>query len=323
MILGVHHVTAIAGDPQANVDFYAGVLGLRFVKRTVNFDDPGTYHLYYGNALGEPGTLLTFFPWPGAPPGRRGTGQLTAVALAVPGPALDFWEDRLAEAGIDSDGPGERFGERTLGLEDPDGLRLELVAAPAEDPRSPWTGGSVPAERAIRGVHAVTLSEQGFERTAALLEALEFAVAAEDGNRFRYRARQGSAGSLVDVLCLPDAPPGRIAVGTVHHVAWRTPDDVSQLEWRRRVAELGLDVTPVLDRRYFHSIYFREPGGVIFEIATDPPGFTVDEPAGELGRRLVLPPWLEARRDWIEERLPPLSEPRWHAAGATGAEPEG
>jgi glyoxalase family protein len=324
MIPGVHHVTAIAGDPRANVEFYAGVLGLRLVKTTVNFDDPGTYHLYYGDERGAPGTLLTFFPWPGAPRGRRGTGQVTAIALSVPPQSLAFWEHRLAGRGVGVTRPETRFGERVLAFEDPDGLRLELAAAEPGDGRIPWTGGPMSAEHAVRGVHAVTLSEQGFERTVALLgTGLGFAAGGQDGSRFRYRAVGAGPGSIVDVLCLPDAPPGRIAVGTVHHVAWRTPGDDAQLEWRRRIAAMGLDVTPVLDRRYFHSIYFREPGGVIFEIATDSPGFTIDEPLEDLGTRLALPPWLESRRAWIEDRLPPLPAARPVAPGGPLTEKEG
>jgi glyoxalase family protein len=316
MIPGIHHVTAIAGAPQANLDFYGGVLGLRLVKRTVNFDDPGTYHLYYGDERGSPGTLLTFFPWPGAPRGRRGASQLTAITLAVPPAALDFWVARLAASGVDVGGPEERFDEQVLSFADPDGLLLELAVPPTPDPREPWAEGPVPPEHAIRGVHAVTLSEQGFESTTALLtRGLAFEAVAQDGHRYRYRAAGGGPGSVVDVLCLPDAAPGRIAVGTVHHVAWRTPDDVRQLAWRRQIVELGLDVTPVLDRRYFQSIYFREPGGVLFEIATDSPGFATDESLDALGMGLMLPPWLESRRDWIEQHLQPLKMPGRQARG--------
>jgi glyoxalase family protein len=310
-IAGLHHVTAIAGDPQANVDFYAGFLGLRLVKRTVNFDDPGTYHLYFGDRSGSPGSLLTFFPWPGAPRGRRGTSQVTAISLSIPRDALDDWVDRLASHAVDFEGPAERFGESVITFADPDGLQLELVAPTSPDRREARDGGPVSAENGIRGIHAVTLAELGFERTAALLTGeLGFHATNESDSRFRYETGEGGPGAIVEVLCLPDAPPGRIAVGTVHHVAWRARDDAEQREWRARIAAAGLDVTPVLDRRYFHSIYFREPGGVLFEIATDPPGFALDETPDRLGERLMLPPWLERHRSRIEERLPSLRIPR-------------
>ena len=327
---GIHHVTAVAGDPQANLDFYTGTLGLRLVKRTVNFDDPTTYHLYYGDARGSPGSLLTFFPWPGAPRGRRGTGQVGAISLEVAETALEFWLDRLAAAGVDVDGAAQRLDERFLGFADPDGMRLELVgragaASPDGSGAAAFPGGSVaaasaeesgawhspvPPEAAIRRIAGVTLFEQGFERTAeALAGGLDFREAGSDGSRYRFAAGDGAAAAAVDVLCLPDAAPGRIAAGTVHHVAWRVPDDASHRDWRERVAAQGLDVTPIIDRQYFRSVYFREPGGVLFEIATDPPGMTVDEPFESLGSRLTLPPWYEGRRSWIEDRLPRLRDP--------------
>ena len=302
-IPGIHHVTAIAGDPQRNLEFYTGLLGLRLVKLTVNFDDPDTYHLYYGDGAGRPGTILTFFPWPGAPKGRTGTGQLTVVAFSAPEGALGYWMERVRAHGIDFEGPSTRFGEQVLAFRDPDGLRLELVS---------HAGGE---GHAIRGFHGVTLSEQGHERTAALLTGtLGFRFAGQAGNRFRYQTAFGGPGSFVDILDLPEEPPGRVAAGTVHHVAWRAAGAAEQQAWREEIARQGLNVTPVVDRKYFRSIYFREPGGVLFEIATDPPGFTVDEPLEELGTHLLLPPWLEPRRAEIERRLPPLSLPQLASA---------
>jgi catechol 2,3-dioxygenase-like lactoylglutathione lyase family enzyme len=312
-IRGVHHITAIAGDPQRNIDFYTGLLGLRLVKLTVNFDDPETYHLYYGDAQGRPGTILTFFPWPGAPRGQRGSGQATVIAFSIPVGALPFWTDRLVSGNVALDGSGERFGNRLIGFRDPDGLRLELVEA--RDDRQPRTGGGVPAEYAVRGFHSVLLSEEGYERTAAVLDLLGFRKLQEAGNRFRYQAGEGGPGALVDVECVPDLPPGRVAVGCVHHIAWRAADDREHQAWRQEIAHAGLNVTPIIDRKYFRSIYFREPGGVLFEVATDAPGFAVDEPVERLGSGLVLPPWLEPMRKSLESRLPPvrLPERAWGA----------
>jgi glyoxalase family protein len=309
-IPGIHHVTAIAGDPQKNVDFYVGVLGLRLVKRTVNFDDPGTYHLYYGDTVGHPGTILTFFPWPGAHKGRRGTGQVTVVSFAIPERALDYWLKRLKEHGVTVERPGMRFDETVLRFFDPDGLQLELVAQVNVETYEPWNAAPVPTDYAIRGFHSVSLTEEGYERTAALLtDTMGFRLIREEGNRFRYQTSTGGIGTLVDVVCEPDAAPGLVAVGTVHHVAWRTPDDAAQRLWHDEMAHLGLNVTPIIDRQYFHSIYFREPGGILFEIATDPPGFTIDEPIDQLGMHLKLPPWLEPQRSKLEQWLPPISVP--------------
>ncbi len=304
--LGIHHVTAVAGEPQRNVDFYREVLGLRMIKQTVNFDAPDTYHLYYGDEVGHPGTVLTFFPWPGSPSGRRGTGQATATAFTVPPGSIGWWRDRLAALGIGVTEPVTRFDEEVVAFEDPDGLLLELVAhkgAVAEPPQD----GPVPGEHAVRGFHAVTMTEEGFEATAHVLAGtLGFHVVGEEAGRTRFAVGDGGAGQLVDVVPHPDAPRGLVAAGTVHHVAWRAPDEETQAAWREEIAEAGLDVTPVIDRKYFRSIYFREPGGVLFEIATDAPGFTVDEPAERLGETLQLPPWLEPRRAEIAASLPPL-----------------
>jgi catechol 2,3-dioxygenase-like lactoylglutathione lyase family enzyme len=310
-ITGIHHVTAIAGEPQTNIDFYAGVLGLRLVKLTVNFDDPSTYHLYYGDGQGHPGTILTFFPWPGAARGRIGTGQVTVTSFAVPERALDYWQKRLHEHDIEGNESRSAFEERALVFNDPDGLQLELVASPDANPDRAWEQGPVPLEFAIRGFHRVTLSEEGYERTAALLtETLGFRLIDSKANHFRYAVTSGGTGAIVDVLCVPAGKAGRVSVGTVHHVAWRTPDDEQQLQWRAALSSRQYNVTPVIDRKYFHSIYFREPGGVLFEIATDPPGFAVDEPAAELGSHLVLPDWLEPSRGELERILPRVHAPQ-------------
>jgi glyoxalase family protein len=310
-ILGLHHVTAIAGDPQRNVDFYSGFLGLRMVKQTINFDDPDTYHLYYGDKVGHPGTILTFFPWPGAPKGRRGNGQLTTVSFSIPHESFGFWHDRLNSNSVTIEKSTNRFDEEVIAFLDPDGLLVELVAHAGAGVGIPWEASPVPEKHAIRGFYGVTLSEEGYERTASMLtQTLGFRLVRTQGNRFRYETGEGGPGATVDVICLPDELPGVVAVGTVHHVAWRTPTDEEQKEWRREIAAAGLNVTPVIDRRYFHSIYFREPGGVLFEIATDPPGFLLDEPMDQLGSSLQLPPWLEPERDHIVRRLPALRVPQ-------------
>lgn len=309
--LGIHHVTAIASDPQANVDFYLSALGLRLVKRTVNFDSPDVYHLYYGDEGGNPGSILTFFPWPGARPGRRGSGQASTTSFSVPEASIGWWHERLRRLGVAVEQPATRLAEDVLVFYDPDGLRLELVASPVGDDRPPWERGPLPAEHAIRGLAGVTLSEVDAERTAGLLTGtLGFRPLVEEGDRFRFAVGQGGPGAMVDVLGTPGAERGLVAAGSVHHVAWRAPDEQTQLGWRQEIVETGLDVTPVLDRQYFRSIYFREPGGVLFEIATDPPGFTVDEDPAHLGEQLRLPPWLEPDREKLESVLPPLTLPR-------------
>jgi glyoxalase family protein len=308
VISGIHHITAIASDPRRNLHFYTDVLGLRLVKRTVNFDDPGTYHFYFGNADGSPGSILTFFPWPHATRGTVGNGQVAATTFAVPAESLDYWRSRLDANGAATHDAGTRFGEAVLAFEDPDGMRLELIATPLADPSRAWHGGTVAAEHAICGFHSATLAEEGYEKTARLVaDVMGFQQIGTEGNRFRYAAAAGPhAGSIVDILCAPDGQRGRQGAGTVHHVAWRTADDGEQLAWREDLAAAGLNVTPVMDRMYFHSIYFREPGGVLFEIATDPPGFATDETPDHLGERLTLPSWLEPHRARIEFILPPL-----------------
>jgi catechol 2,3-dioxygenase-like lactoylglutathione lyase family enzyme len=306
---GIHHVTAIAGEPQRNVDFYAGLLGLRVVKKTVNFDDPETYHLYYGDGAGTPGSIMTFFPWPAAPRGRIGAGQLTVTSFSVPAASLGYWTERLVESGVRFERPEEHFGETVISFPDPDGLRLELVAA-REDHREGWTDGPAPSDHAVRGFHHVTLAVADPPRTARLMtDTLGFRQTGEAEGRTRYEAGEGGPGNTVDLAAGAGFPRGTMGVGTVHHAAYRVPDEETQLELRQRVAALGYNVTPVLDRNYFRSIYFREPGGVLFEIATDPPGFAVDEEPEHLGESLRLPPWLEPRRERLEGALPPLRLP--------------
>jgi glyoxalase family protein len=309
-IPGIHHITAIAGDPQRNLDFYTTVLGLRLVKLTVNFDDPGTYHFYFGNENGTPGSILTFFPWPDAPRGVVGTGHVTAITFAVPTGSLAYWRSRLSAHGVRVNDAGERLGEMVLAISDPDGLPLEIVASPQADPSSAWTDAPVDREHAICGFHSATLSEEGYEQTARLLtDTMRFSRVGNEGNRFRYQVAGGGSGAIVDVLCTPAGRVGRLGTGIVHHIAWRTPDDAQQLQWRSELVRLGYNVTPVIDRNYFHSIYYREPGGVLFEVATDPPGFAIDEPPEHLGERLMLPRQYEPQRSTLERVLPSLTLP--------------
>jgi len=307
---GLHHVTAIASDPQANVDFYTTVLGLRLVKRTVNFDAPDTYHLYYGDESGSPSSILTFFPWRGVPAGRQGSGITTATAFSVPPESLGWWAQRVAALGIDHEGPRARDGEEVLTFRDPDGLVIDVVAAPG-DTRSGWDGyGHVPAEHAVRGLHSVTLSETVPDHTVEMLSGLlGMTPAGEDGDRARFAMAGGGAGAVVDVAA-DRRSRGLQAGGTVHHIAFRVPDRATQELWRAELAGRGVNVTEIRDRQYFTSIYFHEPGGVLLEIATDEPGFAIDEPLLELGRSLKLPPWLEPSREQIAASLPTLEVPR-------------
>jgi glyoxalase family protein len=316
-ITGIHHVTAIASNAQKNLDFYTGVLGMRLVKITVNFDDPTTYHFYYGDRLGQPGTILTFFAWAASRRGRQGTGQATSVAFSIPESSLGFWIERLLKAGIEYQKPVRRFDEQVLALRDHDGLMVELVAHRGAEKRDGWTGGDVPAEHVLRGIHTVSLCLDGYEHTAKLLtETMKFHKVGEQGSIFRYAAGEGGSGAMVDLHCAPDLWSGVVAAGTIHHVAFRTPNDEQQKSWHDEIASVGLNVTPQLDRQYFRSIYFREPGGVLFEIATDTPGFTVDETEEELGTRLKLPSWFESSREDIERALPALRLPHEAKTGA-------
>jgi glyoxalase family protein len=307
-IPGLHHVTAIASDPQRNLDFYVGLLGLRFVKRTVNFDDPGSYHFYFGDNRGTPGTILTFFPWPGARRGIRGTGQVEATAFAISPDSIAYWLERLKQHHVTAEKTSTRFGEEVIRLLDPDGLLIELIASRSHGSVEPWADSPVAAEHALRGFHSVSAALEGYEGTARLLtESFGYRLFDESGNRFRFASADSNAsGRIIDLVCEPDAAMGRVAAGSVHHIAFRAKDQAEQLQWREHLVDLGYDVTPVVDRTYFHSIYFREPGGVLFEIATEPPGFTLDEKVEELGTHLRLPPWMEPARSQIEQSLPPI-----------------
>jgi len=302
---GLHHITAIAGPAQENLDFYAGVLGMRLVKRSVNQDDPGTYHLFYADAEGHPGSDLTFFPWAQIAPPRAGYGLAMEVGLEVPDDSLAFWRARLERYGTRA-APSTRFGESVIAFSDPHGLNVALVARPAGRPFTPWEGSSVAAERQIRGLHGAQLWERDAARTAAFLTTvLGCDELATDGEWTRYGFR--NAAGVVDLRNAADARRGAWGAGSVHHLAWRVDDERHQLEMRARIDAAGAQPTPVIDRFWFKSVYFKEPGGVLFELATDGPGFAVDEDAARLGETLVLPPWLEGQRAAIEQVLPPLS----------------
>lgn len=307
----IHHVTGIASDPQRNLDFYAGVLGLRLVKRTVNFDDPTNYHFYFGDELGHPGTILTFFPWPDARRGRQGGGQVAVTSFAILPSSVGFWIERLIRKQVDFSQPVSRYeDERVIAFKDHDGFMCELVAHPAANPQSGWGAAGIPPEHAIRGLYSVTLWLDVCELTGQLLaNTLGFRLVREQGSIYRYAAGDGRPGSIVDLRCVPGIWAGMMGAGTVHHVAFRARDEGEQLEIRNELIALGYNVTPQMDRDYFKSIYFREPGGVLFEIATDGPGFSLDEPADALGRALMLPAWLEPRRFEIEALLPNIQTP--------------
>jgi glyoxalase family protein len=298
---GIHHVTAVAGDPRENVRFYREELGLRLVKRTVNFDDPTTYHLYYGDEVGTPGTILTFFPFENGRSGTPGRGQTTATAFVVPQGSLDYWTERFDDRGVEHGDAEERFGDRVLPFEDGDGQPLELIEGDSDV--EPWRDGPVPEEYAIRGFHGVTLHPTDPEATGTALETLGYERTDEADERVRYVA--GERASVVDVLT-SDGQRGQPGVGTVHHVAFRAADDDEQAALGAAASDAGVSTTPQKDRQYFRSIYFREPGGVLFEVATDDPGFATDEDVSELGSSLKLPPWLADRRGELEAELPPL-----------------
>ena len=305
--MGIHHITAIAGDPDRNLRFYARTLGLRLVKLTVNYDDPATYHFYFGDELGRPGSILTFFPWTHGSPGRLGTGQVAAVGFAISPSSLGFWIERLLAQGVGYQGPTRRFDEPVLAFADPDGLPIELIATERVGTMPGWAEGPVPAEHAIRALHGATIWEDGDTGTAELLEdQLGFRRLAEEGTILRLEGGEGP-GMLIDLRRAPGFWRGAGGVGTVHHIAFRADAAADQLARREALEGAGYQVTPVLDRTYFRSIYFREPGGVLFEVATDGPGFTVDESVGELGASLQLPSQLEPARDRITAVLPPLA----------------
>ncbi|HYO13390.1 MAG TPA: ring-cleaving dioxygenase [Thermoanaerobaculia bacterium] len=304
---GIHHVTAISGDAQENLDFYTGVLGLRLVKRSINQDAPDTYHLFYADAEGHPGTDLTFFPWPKMPPGRKGIGLTVEVGFAVPEGSLAFWAERLEAMGVAVEDPERRFGETALRLRDPHGLDLSLTEADGPRDFAPWQQGPVPERHQIRGFHAVRLWERDLATTARFLsDALGFEPFGDESGWHRFGADGGGSGKWVEIRELPQERRGSWGTGAVHHVAYRVADEEEQLGVRQRVLAAGSQPTPVIDRFWFQSVYFKEPGGVLFELATDTPGFTVDEDLAHLGERLILPPWYEPQRREIEAVLPPL-----------------
>jgi len=307
---GIHHVTAIAGKPQRNLDFYTRTVGLRLVKKTVNFDDPGTYHFYFGDETGSPGAILTFFPWEHATPGRPGIGLAEATAFRVPAGSIGYWAHRFVQRGVTCEARTERFGEPMLSFTDPDGMRLALVGVPGAEAEPAWSNGEVPAEHAVRGFHGVTLMLEAAAPTGAILtEVLGFAEAGREGAITRYRANAGTGG-VVDLHEVGGFLAGRMGRGAVHHVAFRAADDAEQAEMARKLTDGGLaQVTDQKDRQYFRSVYFFEPGGVLFEIATDAPGFAVDEPVAQLGTTLKLPAFLEPRREQLKAALAPLETP--------------
>jgi glyoxalase family protein len=307
IVEGLHHVTAISGAPQRNLDFYAKVLGLRFVKKTVNFDDPSVYHLYYGSEAGAPGTAMTFFPWERMGRGRQGVGETALTHFAVPDGSLAFWREHLEAKGALVAGPAERFGEALVRGEDPDGLQFALVVPAGGDERAPWSDGGIDPDLAIRGFHGVTLDLADHAPTAALLEGLlDYETAGEENGIHRYVSRHARHAHVVDIALRPDGPRSLQGRGSVHHIAFAVADRAAQLAVRERLVAAGHGVTPVIDRNYFYSIYFRSPGGVLFEIATAEPGFTVDEPLRELGHGLRLPAQHEHLRAQLERILPPL-----------------
>lgn len=308
-ILGLHHITAIANNAQRNYDFYTHVLGLRLVKKTVNFDDPSTYHFYYGNETGSPGTILTFFPWEGIGPGRQGIGMATEIGYAVPADSLDNWLGRFRELGVGAGAITERFGEQYLPFTDPDGLSLALIVPTLPDRREGWETEAIKADTALRGFHSVSLTVQKIDPTARVLtDIFGYRLVAQEGTRYRFLTDAVAEAAIVDLLEEPSGSQGRNAAGTNHHVAFRVSDDTVQMAFREKILASGLQITPKINRDYFYSLYFREPGGVLFEIATDNPGFMVDEPLSELGTHLKLPKQYEGSRAKIEKSLPSLKE---------------
>ena len=309
-IQGIHHITAFASNPQANADFYHSVLGQRLVKTTVNFDDPGTYHLYYGDKVGSPGTIMTFFPWHNAARGQRGNGEVAAVGYIIRPKAIPYWQERLKQHGVVVGELQPRFGETVLPFQDPDGMMLELIATDEPATIEFWQDGTIPEEMAIRGFHGATLWVNSTAATAIILtEQLGYTHDQTDGSRSRYRAASADIGVTLDLLERPNQPRSRMGAGSIHHIAFRTVDDAEQLEYRDKLNAAGMMVTPVQDRQYFHSIYFREPNGVLFEVATDAPGFAYDEPVESLGQALKLPDWYEQHRATIENGLVRLMYP--------------
>lgn len=304
---GIHHITAITRDAVANRRFYTQVLGLRFVKKTVNFDDPGAYHLYFGDGTGNPGTILTFFAWNDAAAGRLGLGQAVEIAFRIPKASLGWWTERLIEKGVAFEAPEKRFGETVLAFKDPDGIRLELIATDVGSPANVWTGGGIPVEHAVRGFHGISLWLQDGAGTARVLtDIFGYDKIGEEGPRTRFAAKGEAVATIVDLRVVPGFLGGRMGTGTIHHVAFRASDGAAQTAMSKGLSSIGIRATEQMDRNYFRSIYFREPGGVIFEIATDAPGFAVDEDEATLGEALKLPAQFEKHRAEIEKALPKL-----------------
>lgn len=307
-ILGLHHITAIAGDAKRNFDFYTRILGLRFIKKTVNFDDPHTYHFYFGDEAGSAGTILTFFPWGSEiQQGRKGSGMATEIGYSIPEGSIDFWIKRFEDNNVIYNKPAEKFGEKYLTFLDPDGLKLELTEV-STDSRTPWETDEVKGAVATRGFHHITLTLKDKEATAYILtNVFGYQLVKNEGNRYRYATDAVTEASIIDIVEIPSENRGFNANGTVHHVAFRVKDDEALMEFRDKIVKMGLSITPQIDRNYFHSLYFREPGGVLFEIATENPGFTVDEPLAELGQNLKLPAQYESQRAEIENHLVKLN----------------
>ncbi|GAA5083932.1 ring-cleaving dioxygenase [Chryseobacterium ginsengisoli] len=306
-ILGLHHITAIADNAKRNLDFYTQVLGLRLVKKTVNFDDPGTYHFYFGNGEGTPGTILTFFPWEGIGKGTNGSGLATHIGYSVPKGSLEFWKNRLKNFNVNVE-EGEIFGEKLISFQDPDGLQLQFIESSTPDDRKVWTTDDIKDENALKGFHNITLTLKKADPTIKVLtDIFGYDLQKQEGERYRFETDAIETANLVDIIENDKIIAGRNAAGTNHHVAFRVKDDNVLMEFREKVMSAGLNITPKIDRDYFYSLYFREPGGVLFEIATDNPGFTVDEPLNELGTNLKLPKQHEGLREKIEEVLPKLS----------------
>lgn len=306
-ILGLHHITAIAGNAQQNFDFYTKTIGLRLVKKTVNFDDPGTYHLYYGDEVGHAGTILTFFPWDGIGQGTEGVGMATEIGYAVPAGSLEFWKNRFEQSKVKTSEVAERFGEQFLTFKDPDGLSLSLIVPEVADLRKPWETEDIKADTATKGFHSTTLTLQSIDPTAKVLtDIFGYRLLSQEGNRYRFITDAVENASIVDLLETPAGTRGRNAAGTNHHIAFRVENEEVQMAFREKIMSKNLNITPKIDRDYFYSLYFREPGGVLFEIATDNPGFTVDEPLSELGTHLMLPQQHEHLRADLDKLLPKL-----------------
>jgi len=305
-IIGIHHITAISSSVRKSLDFYRDLLGLRLIKKTVNFDSPDTWHLYFGDGKGNPGTVMTFFPFENLIKGHQGNGQMTTTSFSVDVSSMEFWVSRFIDFGVDFRPVKQKFGEKCISFYDFDGMELELIFA-ANDPREGWKRPGIPSAMAIKGFHSVTLNVENPEKTSDLLiRFLGHKEVGSEGQRIRLQSGKGGPGSIVDLWVRPGYPFGRQGAGTIHHLAFATPNEISQFSIRETLVSNGVYVSPIMDRQYFKSIYFREPQGILFEIATQGPGFLVDEPEAALGEKLMLPPWLEEDRNNIQEHLPSL-----------------